>query len=347
MATQIALAITEIEKPLTRITLPVPVSADLQADELLIKLTAAGFAPLDQKLRDKNLFNIGSRLPAVIGGDLVGEVVGTGVNATFPVGTHVFSQVLFQNPRGGSLQEYTVINGVYAAEVPAGIADEEAALYPINAMTSAMALFTVQGLGIPFPGSPESANFDYASQKLAIIGGGSNTGKLAIQLARIAGIGTIVATASPSSAAELKSLGATHVISRTDTNIEEQVRDIVGDDLVYVYDTFNLGNHSLGVSLLSNSKKGNFVANVIGQADETVLAAKKGGVESKRIQGFSHGIPEFGQAFWKQLPIWIGNGTIKPMKYKVIDGLDAAKVNSALDEYRDGKGGARHHVRIA
>lgn len=304
-------------------------------------------APLDQKLRDRNIFNIGARLPAVIAGDLVGEVVGKGSNATFPIGAHVFSQMLYQNPRGGGLQEFTVINGVYTAEVPAGISDEEAALYPINAMTSAMAMFTSQGLDIPFPGSPESANFDYASQKLAIIGGGSNCGKIAIQLARVAGIGTIIATASVSSAAELKALGATHVIPRTDSNIEAQVRGIVGDELVYVYDTITFGNHSLGVSLLSNSKKGNFVANVIGQADEDVLATKKGGVESKRIQGFSHGIPEFGQAFWKQLPIWIGNGTIKPTKYKVIDGLDATKINAALDEYRDGKGGARYHVRMA
>jgi NADPH2:quinone reductase len=303
-------------------------------------------APLDQKLRDKNIFNIGSRLPAVIAGDLVGEVVGKGANATFHIGTHVFSQVLFQNPRGGGLQEYTVINGVYTAEVPAGISDEEAALYPINAMTSAMALFTIQGLGIPFPGLPDISKFDYASQTLAIIGGGSNTGKIAIQLARIAGIGTIIVTASASSAAELKDLGATHVITRTDSNIETQVRGIVGDELVYVYDTITFGNHNLGVSLLSNAKKGTFVANVTGQADEDVLAAKKGGVETKRIQGFSHGIPEFGQAFWKQLPIWIGNGTIKPTKFKVIDGLDATKVNAALDEYRDGKGGARYHVRM-
>lgn len=42
MATQTALALTEIEKPLTKITLPVPMAADLKQDELLIKITAAG-----------------------------------------------------------------------------------------------------------------------------------------------------------------------------------------------------------------------------------------------------------------------------------------------------------------
>lgn len=42
MATQTALALTEIEKPLTKITLPVPTADDLKQDELLIKITAAG-----------------------------------------------------------------------------------------------------------------------------------------------------------------------------------------------------------------------------------------------------------------------------------------------------------------
>lgn len=142
--------------------------------------------------------------------------------------------MLFHLPQSGSLQEYTIINGLYTAVVPAGISDEEAALYPINAVTAAMALFSTAGLGLPFPGTPESDSFDYASQKLVIIGGGTSTGKLAIQFARLAGIGTIIITASPSSAVLLKSFGATHVIARQDPDIEEQVRRIVGDELLYV-----------------------------------------------------------------------------------------------------------------
>jgi NADPH2:quinone reductase len=209
-----------------------------------------------------------------------------------------------------------------------------------------MCLFSAAGLNIPFPGTPESKSFDYASQKLVIIGGGSNTGKLAIQFARIANIGTIIAIASLSGAEELKSLGATHVIARQAPNIEEQVRAIVGDELLYVYDTFSVGDNSLGVSLLSNSKKGT-VANILtGEPSETVKAQKKAGFEAKRVIGFSHGIPEFGQLFWKELPKWLESGKIKPAKYNVIEGLDAEKVNEALDMYRDGKGGDRYHVHI-
>ena len=227
--------------------------------------------------------------------------------------------------------------------VPSGISDTEAALYPINAMTSALGLFSVQGLGLPFPGTPESKSFDYASTVISIIGGGSNTGKLAIQLAKIAGIGKIITIASLSSADELKSLGATHVIARQASDIEKQVRAIVGDEMLYVYDTMN-NDLSLAVSLLSNLKTGT-IAHLVGPgASDTLKAQKK--FEARRIAGFSHAIPEFGQMMWKQLPIWLESGEIKPAYYKVIEGLDADQVNTALDEYTAGKGNARYHVRV-
>lgn len=302
-------------------------------------------APLDQKLRDLNYFNIGSRLPAVLGGDLVGTVIKNGPKASLPIGTHVFSQELYNLPHSGGLQEYTIINDLYTAIVPNGVSDEEAALYPINAVTSAISLFSSAGMGLPFPGTPEAMSFDYKSQKLAIVGGGTNLGQLAIQFAKLAGIGTIIAIASPSGAEKLKSFGATHVIARQDPDIKKQVRHIVGDELLYVYDTYNAGDLSLGVSLLSDSKRGIFAHALTGQASEVVIAEKKEGFEDKRIQGFSHFIPEFGQLFWKQLPVWLETGKIKPLKFKTIEGLDAIKVNQALDGYGDGEG-VRHHVRI-
>jgi NADPH2:quinone reductase len=209
-----------------------------------------------------------------------------------------------------------------------------------------MSLFSAAGFGLPFPGTPEAVGFDYTSQKVVIIGGGTNTGKLAIQLANLAGIGTIIAIASPFGEPLLKSFGATHVIARQYSDIESQVRHIVGDELLYVYDTFTSGDQSLGVSLLSNSKKGIFVHVTPGKASDAVLAKKKGGIETKHVRGFSDFFPQFGQLFWKQFPIWLETGEIKPLKYKVIEGLDASKVNEALDEYREGKGGERYHVRI-
>jgi NADPH2:quinone reductase len=42
MSTQTALALTEIGKPLTQITLPIPDDSELNENEILIKITAAG-----------------------------------------------------------------------------------------------------------------------------------------------------------------------------------------------------------------------------------------------------------------------------------------------------------------
>lgn len=303
-------------------------------------------APLDQKLRDKGVYNISSHLPAVLSGDIVGTVVKNGPNSSFPLGAHVFSQKLFNHPAGGGLQEYTLISSLYAAIVPSRVSDTEAALYPVNAVTSAMALFSSAGFHWPFPATPESKDFDYASQKLVIIGGGTSTGKLAVQFAKLAGVRTIIAIASLSGAEELKSYGVTHVIARQAPDIEEEVRRIVGDDLLYVYDTFSVGDHSLGVSLLSNSKKGKFISLLLGEASEAVVAKKNAGFEANRLMVYTDAIPEFGKLFWKEFPTWLETGKVKPLEYNVIEGLDVQKVNAALDDYRDGKGGARHHVRI-
>lgn len=304
-------------------------------------------APLDYKFRDKGELGIGARLPAVLSGDIVGEVIKGGPDNEFAIGTHIFSQMLFNLPQSGGLQEYTVLNGEYAASVPSNVSDTEAALYPINLVTSAMSFFSSAGFGLPLPDTPEAVDFEYGAQKVVIIGGGCNIGNLSVQLCKLAGIGTIIAIASPANEKLLKELGATHFITRQDPNIEEQVWDIVGDDLVYVYDAYNSGDLSLGASLLSNTKKGVFVHNLTGTIPDAILSKKNGGLEDKRILGFSHFIPEFGRLLWQKIPGWLASGQIKPLAYKIIEGLDEMKVNEALDEYAAGRSGERYHVRIA
>lgn len=42
MANQTALVLTEINKPLTKTTLPVPTTSELKENEILIKVTATG-----------------------------------------------------------------------------------------------------------------------------------------------------------------------------------------------------------------------------------------------------------------------------------------------------------------
>ncbi|KAG4441190.1 hypothetical protein IFR05_003308 [Cadophora sp. M221] len=349
MATQTALALTEITKPLTKITIPIPGPKE---HELLIKISVAGLTPLDQKLRDFNVFNVGSNLPAILAFDLVGKVVRAGPNTSaFPIGSKIFSQALFSiaNNLSGGLQEYTLVDERLSALVPKNISDADAAVFPINAFTSATALFASNGanagFGFPFPGTPESKTFDYKSIALVIVGGGTACGKFAVQFARIAGIGTIIVTASLSSEKELRDYGATHFLDRKASDLVAQVRALVGDDLVYVYDTFNRGDHTFSVSLLSNAKRGTLLHLVPGKADEDVAAQKKAGFDERMLSGSSTNHPDLAVLFWKVFPEWVEKGEIKLLQYNIIEGLDADKVNAALDGYRDGKFD-RWHVRM-
>jgi NADPH2:quinone reductase len=373
MATQTALALTEIGKPFTKIPLPIPTPKD---NEILIKLTAVGCMffsillllpfpfhktytnnppvnPMDQVIRDNGSPRFTETLPIVLGYDVVGVVAALGPNLTpstsFPLGAHIFSQAL----ASGGLQEYTLVDSRYSAVIPAKITDLDAVVFPVNAVTSGMVLFSESGFGWGLPGTSkgEEAGSNWKGKKLVIVGGGTNTGKLAIQLARIAGVGTIIAIASLSGKQELEELGATHVVSRheTDEEIEKQVRDIVGDELVYVYDTFNgTPGLALAVSLLSNSKKGILARIIPGppvDISSPAAANKKAGFEEKLVFGYSGAIPEFGTAFWKLLTSWLESGEMKVLKYGVIEGLDEEKVNKVLDEMRTRSGG-RWHVKL-
>jgi len=333
--TQTAIAMTAIGKPLQPIPFPVPTPKD---GEILVKVTVAGLIPLDHKIRDHDILGFSSRLPAVLAFDVVGTVVSNGPNSSLPIGAHIFSQSNFNNIQGGALQEYTTLPAIWAREVPSNISDAEASTFPINSFTSGLSLFGQKGLQIPLPGTAEAKNTDYAALKLVIIGGGTNCGKFAIQYAKIAGIGQIITTASLSGAEELKSYGATHVIDRKAADIKEQIRAIVGDELVYVYDTFNSGDHTLAVSLLSNSKKGTLVRLLPGPTtvEKTVEDAKQQGWEDKAAFGAPLGSPEFAGVFLGTLTDWVKKGLVKPSKFNLVDGFNAEKINKAIDNLRDG-----------
>lgn len=155
----------------------------------------------------------------------------------------------------------------------------------------------------------------------------------------------IITTASLSNEEELKSYGATHVLDRKASDLGAQIHALVGDDLIYLYDTFNRGDHSFNVSLLSSSKQGTLAHLCPGKVDEAVAAQKKAGYEERQMNGSSENHPELAVLFWKVFPEWVEKGEIKVLPYKVIEGLDAEKANAVLDGYRDGKA-TKWHVRL-
>ncbi|PQE26083.1 hypothetical protein CJF30_00000827 [Rutstroemia sp. NJR-2017a BBW] len=341
-STQSSIVVAETGKPVVKITRPIPVPKE---NEVVVKITSAGINPHDQKVRDWGLF--GSPLPVTLFTDIAGEISAVGSNVNeFKIGDHIFGYPNVDVDGQGS-QQYAVLRVGAFAKVPSSISDDQAATIPVNLFAPVIALFHPDKLGFasPFSKEPSTKDLDNAAQTVVIIGGGSNCGKFGVQLAKLAGIGKIVVTASLSNESELKSYGATHVVDRhgTDSEVEARVRKIVGDDLIYVYDAIN-GDHTFTVSLLSSTKKGKVATLLPPKVAESAGVPKKD-YEISHVMGVVQFQPEFSAATFKALPELINSGKIKTLKFQVLEGgLDVDAVNKLLDDYRDGKNPGKYHI---
>ncbi|KAK0117870.1 hypothetical protein ONS95_012190 [Cadophora gregata] len=310
-------------------------------NQLLVKVLVAGLNPHDQRTRDAGLFV--TTYPYVLASDLVGEVIaiGEGEHSTrFIVGDHVFGHTFVNEGDAsdfGALQQYALADARFVAKVSdTGLTDDEASTIPVIVLAGFIALFSKSGLNLPPPFSPDASSFDFPSATILVIGGGSNTGKATIEIAKLAGFGRIIAVAGSQNKDQLEARGATHVIDRHATNALEQVRAIVGDDLVYAVDTVNTGhNQHFGIAALSNSKRGTLITlrRPEGDFGPDRIGIKTAGYERRLVLGVSPGHPEVTIGFWKELPAWLKGGKIRPSNYTVVQGLDPVAVNKALDDY--------------
>jgi NADPH2:quinone reductase len=289
-------------------------------------------------------------LPEILSIEVVGTVSALGADVkSFKLGDKVFGQTMM-SPDTAGLQEYAVLDYRVTGRVPINVSDDEAVTLPVCGIAAFVALFHSSGLGIPPPFETEEAKaFDYASQNIVIIGGGSNCGKMGIQFASLAGIGKVIAIAGILNAEKLKSYGATHVIDRHASNedIKSQVQAIIGsDDLVYVLDAITPKEHTFAVSLLSSTKKGKVVTLLRGMVDEAKIGEKNAGYRINQTFGDSHLHREaLGHDFWQYLPGWVESGKIKPLDFQVVEGgLNAEGVNKVLDNYKDGKDPGKWNV---
>lgn len=182
-------------------------------------------------------------------------------------------------------------------------------------------------------------------QVLLIVGGGSNCGRFAVQLAKLAGIETIISVGGRE--AELKALGATHVLDRhaSEAEIVKQVKAISNDELLFALDTINRPDGlTLGFNALSSKRKGTLARLVPrGVIGEDI----KKGHELTEVVAGARARDTASLAMWERLPTWIEKGSIKPVGYAVAGGLTAEAVNEALDKYRDGKSVGQPHIHVA
>ncbi|KZL72897.1 enoyl reductase-like protein [Colletotrichum tofieldiae] len=158
-----------------------------------------------------------------------------GLVEDYKIGDRVFGigNLLFPLPDFSGLQQYALLAPEGYAKIPDTVSFEEASSFPVNAVTSAAALFHPKSLAFaaPFTKTEPDISQDLppnAKRSLVIIGGGSNVGKLAIQFARLASILKIIVIALVKNEAHLRQLGATPVIDRylKDEAIAAEVKNI-------------------------------------------------------------------------------------------------------------------------
>ncbi len=171
----------------------------VDATDLLVRVEAIAVNPADYRVRQRKA-NDG--VFAVLGWDIAGEVVETGVSVTgFAPGDKVFYAGDL-NRAGGNSEFHAVDARIVGHRLR--LSASAAAALPLTSLTAWEALFERLGLA---PGASADG------RTLLIVGGAGGVGSIAIQLARLVPDLTVIATASrPESRAWCEQLGAHAVV---------------------------------------------------------------------------------------------------------------------------------------
>ena len=182
-----------------------------KADQILIRVIAAGVNPVDGMIRSGMFAKNGNgAFPMVLGGDIAGIVERAGNKITkFKAGDPVFAYVSLDS--GGGYAQYTVVPERDAAPKPDSLTFVEAAGVPIVALTAWQALIDTAKLN--------------AGQTVLIHGGSGGVGSFAIQIAKARGA-KVIATASTANQDVLKQLGTDVAVDYTKQKFEDIAKDV-------------------------------------------------------------------------------------------------------------------------
>ncbi|MEV0906795.1 NADP-dependent oxidoreductase [Streptomyces hokutonensis] len=191
------LEVAEVERPAPR------------ANEILIKVRAAGLNPTDWKHRTTGGF-LGEP-PFVLGWDVSGvvEAVGVGV-ARFKAGDEVFGMLSY--PWGhGSHAEYVAAPARAFVHKPAAVDHVQAGALPLVALTAWQALV-------------ENADVQ-PGQRVLVHAAAGGVGHVAVQIAKARGA-HVIGTASAGKHDFLRELGVDEAIDYRETDFAEAVKDV-------------------------------------------------------------------------------------------------------------------------
>lgn len=231
---------------------PVP---EIAADEVRIKVMAAGVNPVDWKIREglrKTIFP--SDLPLTLGWDVSGLIDHIGENVTgFVKGDEVFA--MCDLTRNGSFAEYVTVRATSVARKPKSINHEIAASVPLAALTAWQSLFDAGKL--------------HEGQKILILGASGGVGSFAVQFAKWKKA-YIIGVCSTKNLDFLRVIGANEVIDYTTTAFNEIVHDA---DIV-----FDTVGGSVKEQAWKCLKDGGTIVSIVRSATEDIIPHGKHGI---------------------------------------------------------------------
>jgi NADPH:quinone reductase-like Zn-dependent oxidoreductase len=204
-----------------------------QAGQVRIKVHAVSVNPVDWK--------IAAHAPAdshvIAGRDLAGVIDSVGPSA----GQWQPGEKVMAVASGGSYAEYVFAAANAIAVKPAHMSFDEAAGIPVVGETAWRSLVVVAHL--------------HAGQRVLIHGGAGGVGSSAVQVAKAKGA-YVIATASPSHSAFLRSLGADEVIDYHTVRFEDKVKN-----MDVVLNTVDAETNSRSIAVV---KPGGILVSVVG-----------------------------------------------------------------------------------
>jgi NADPH:quinone reductase-like Zn-dependent oxidoreductase len=235
-----------------------------KADEVLIRVHAAGVNPIDWKVREGEMKDFWPhKFPLILGWDVSGVVEEIGPRVSqFKKGDEVYS--LPDPTRNGAYADYVVVREAELARKPNSLHHIRAAAVPLAALTAWQALFDTAQLQ---PG-----------QRVLIHAGTGGVGHFAVQFAKWKGA-HVLATASTKNQDLLRELGVDEPIDYTQQRFED-----IAQNVDVVLDTRGGETQERSWSVLK--KGGNLVSLVQPPSEEK---AKELGVRAAFLGAQSNG----------------------------------------------------------
>ena len=233
----------------------------LGAEDILIRVHAAGINPVDWKTRrGQGVAHFMPGFPLIPGWDVSGVVVEVGAAVSeWRHGDEVYGMLRFPQP-GAAYAEYASAPAAHVARKPVSIDHIHAAALPLAALTAWQALFDTAALQ---PG-----------QRVLVHAASGGVGHLAVQLAKWRGA-RVLATTSAKNADLVRSLGADEVIDYTVAPFEQAAREL---DLVLDCVGGDVSLRSLAVL-----RPGGLLVSIVGFPDGLTEQAVACGLRAERM----------------------------------------------------------------